>query len=140
MLVEIRLSNSTIEVMLGRKKKNWVVNDFIGLINDHYLSLFCFHTPLCHAFSFTNGASIRYIQGGNFWRIILNLRGKKPRGFGFWISPKGLKFSHNLTNNWEITSLDNRLVTKSHAWHKRSLYLCLHTMENTYVGNAITCW
>ena len=70
--------------MLGRKKKNWVVNDFIGLINDHYLSLFCFHTPLCHAFSFTNGASIRYIQWGNFWRPLLNSQGNKPNGFGFW--------------------------------------------------------
>ena len=87
--VEIRLSNSTIEVMLGRKKKNWVVNDFIGLINDHYLSLFCFHTPLCHAFSFTNGASITNIQGGNFWWTILNLQENKPHGFGFWISPQG---------------------------------------------------
>ena len=29
-----------LSVRVGEENGNWVVNDFIGLINDHYLSLF----------------------------------------------------------------------------------------------------
>ena len=35
----------TVLFIRGRKKENWVVNDFIGLINDHYLSLFELSQP-----------------------------------------------------------------------------------------------